>query len=760
MGPGVLRVWIAALACALSLGFAPAAGAQGGAAEGIDLATADRCDPLDPAYCLFPWPNDHFTRPDPATATGLRVALDPRSMPHNRLGVGIDTTEYNRADGFSPGQLIVTKVPGLETPKAFRATGAPPLGDLRRSLRDDSPIVVIDAETGKRHLIWSELDANPSDPADVALLIRPAVNFEEGHRYIVALRDLRQADGDRIPAGRAFRLYRDRIETDAPAIESRRAHLEGIFRTLRKAGIERRSLYLAWDFTVASERSISERMLSIRNDAFAKLGDTNLADMRVAGAPPSYVVTGVTNYAPCGDDGCQPGIELPEIPVIGGLGDLPLVGGVLGPLQDNASIALGRRPEDDRIARKVEGYVVVPCYTDQPGCPTGSTFSFSSATDNVPDPIAGNRMLANFTCLIPRAAYRPDARPSRPSLYGHGLLGAAGEVRASNVKAMADEHNYTFCATDWAGFATQDLPSIALILEDVSLFPMLADRTQQGMLNFLFLGRLMIHPDGFAASPAFQLDGRPLIDTRRLFYDGNSQGGILGGALAAVAPDYNRAVLGVPGMNYSTLLRRSSDFAPYAEGEFVDGADTPLGLYDSYPDELERPLLLSMMQMLWDRAEANGYAHHMTTDPLPNTPAHKVLLHVAFGDHQVSTWTAEVEARTIGARRRAPTTVAGRHPDRRPFVGIRPIRRFPFAGSALVFWDGGPPRTVGGQLIGTDPPPTTNTPPGEAQGADPHSYPRNDEAARVQKARFLRIHGKVVDVCGRRPCFTKGWDGR
>jgi hypothetical protein len=251
-----------------------------------------------------------------------------------------------------------------------------------------------------------------------------------------------------------------------------------------------------------------------------------------------------------------------------------------------------------------------------------------------------------------------------------------------------------------------------------------------------------------------------VIDTRRLFYDGNSQGGILGGALTAVAPDFNRAVLGVPGMNYSTLLRRSSDFAPYAKGEFVEGLDTPLGLYDSYPDELERPLLLSMVQMLWDRGEPDGYAHHITSDPLPNTPRHKVLLQVAFGDHQVSMWTAEAEARTIGARRHAPTTVPGRHPDRHPFFAIKPIRRYPYRGSALVVWDGGPPRTVDGQRIGTDPPPVTNTPPGDEQGADPHSYPRSEPLARVQKSRFLRRHGKVSNVCGKRPCFTKGWDGR
>jgi hypothetical protein len=64
-------------------------------------------------------------------------------------------------------------------------------------------------------------------------------------------------------------------------------------------------------------------------------------------------------------------------------------------------------------------------------------------------------------------------------------------------------------------------------------------------------------------------------------------------------------------MNYSTLLRRSVDFDLYAHGDLGGTGSTPLGLYEAYPNELEWPLLLSLIQLLWDRAEANGYAHHM-----------------------------------------------------------------------------------------------------------------------------------------------------
>ena len=86
-------------------------------------------------------------------------------------------------------------------------------------------------------------------------------------------------------------------------------------------------------------------------------------------------------------------------------------------------------------------------------------------------------------------------------------------------------------------------------------------------------------------------------------------------------------------------------------------------LTPAYPDELERQLVLSMIQVLWDRGEANGYAWHMTRDPYRRTPRHTVLLHQAFGDHQVANVATEVEARTIGARLRTPALDPGRSAD-------------------------------------------------------------------------------------------------
>ena len=161
----------------------------------LPVGVAAACDPLDPSACLYPWPNDHFTTADASSPTGRRLALRDDWMPRNRLGKPVSAAPYNHSDGFSPGNMIVTKVPGLDTPQAFVRTGAVPITDIERSFDADQPIVVINARTLERQLIWSELDANPTNPRDVTLIVRPAANFDEGERYIVALRNLKDARG-------------------------------------------------------------------------------------------------------------------------------------------------------------------------------------------------------------------------------------------------------------------------------------------------------------------------------------------------------------------------------------------------------------------------------------------------------------------------------------------------------------------------------------------------------------------------------------
>jgi hypothetical protein len=669
---------VAVVAAAPASGFgarAPSAGGGGGhqpyaGTIAVDLPTDPQtCDPLGGARCLLPFPNDYFTVPDRSTETGRRVALALGATPVNAAGVHIDPTELNRNDGFSPGSALVTLLPGVD----LAASGAAPITDIASSLDRDAPIVVIDAKTGRRHPYWSELDSRAPDDAHRLLFVRPAEALREGQRYIVAIRDVVDGAGQPVEPSDVFRAYRDRLDTGVDAIEGRRPHMEDLFRRLGRAGVARGGLVLAWDFTVASGENLSERLLAMRDDAFRQLGT----------AAPRFSVTS-------------------NVP------------------STRAS-----------LAREVSGTFEVPNYLTGSGEP-GSVLNNGSGHESSPIPARNGTYTARFICAIPTSAVGADgsAHPTRMMLYGHGLLGSAREALGA-ASRYARVTNTTTCATWWIGMSEDDVGVVLRALADMSAFRSIPDRLQQSMLNFLFLGRLMKHPSGFSSDPAFQAaGGAPLLDQRNLTFNGVSQGGILGGAVTAVAQDWRRAFLGVPAMNYSTLLDRSVDFDPFSV------------VFDpNYPDWVDRQLAVLLAQMLWDRGENDGYAQHLTGNPYRRTPNHRVMLYEAFGDHQVANVATEVMARTIDAELRVPALAPGRSPDRQPFWGIEPTRRLPDSnGSYLVVWD-----------FGTPAPPLGNVP--NRAGADPHGQGRDQLDVLTLAATFLE-QGRLVDTCGGGPCQT------
>ena len=680
----------------------------------IETPNADRCEILDSDNCMLPWPSNVFTVADEGSDTGLLINLNQESLPANKQGVKVDPSEWNRNDGFSPSQMIVAQIPGVD----LAQTGAPAITDLEQSLDPDSPVVVINAATGEQHLVFAELDANTDDPAEQSFIVRPMVQFERGQRYIVALRNMRDADGELIAAPEVFAAFRDDTLTDNDAIENRRAAMEDIFSVLGDAGVAREDLYLAWDFTVASVSNITGRVLHIRDDAFASLGN----------AAPDFTVEEVVDYAPCAESGCEEG-------------------------------------QDEYKSRTITGTFQVPNYLASDEGGPGSAFYYATPDDGLPDRMGGdNFFTAKFYCSVARSVAEDfDAPPkaiARPSLYGHGLLGSGSEAlrgTGANINIMANDHQMLFCGTDWSGFSSEDVGYATQVLQDFSLLPAFFDRQQQGLLNFMYLARLLKHEDGLGSDPAFQAGGVPVFDNSNVYYDGNSQGGILGGALMGVIQDVTPGVLGVPGMSYSMLLRRSIDFATYSL--FFTGSSTG-DTGGGYPSVKDQTFLLSMAQMLWDRAESSGYVYHIQDHPLPDTPAHAVLLHVAYGDHQVSMWTAEFMARTIGAKLRIPAVEADRHPDTNSYVALEPVPAGDFTGSVLVIWDNGPVG-AGAADGGTAAPPITNLPPFEPDyGADPHSLPRKDPNAQAQKSFFLMPAGQgmFVDTCDPSlPCTTDGY---
>lgn len=646
------------------------------------------CDLLDTTSCMLPFPSDALSVEDPASPTMRRVDL-PEGQLVNAQGVPFDPTQWNQLDGFSPATPIITVVPGLDPER----TDLPPVTDIAMSVTEKSATVIVDLDSGQLVPHWAELDSRATDPAERSLIIHPAVSLFETHRFGVGLRNLRGSDGLPIPAPIAFQVLRDNLITDNQQLNERRDDYDAVFNEMALAGVNRADLDLAWWFTVASSDSLAGNVLSMRGDAFGKLGGS---------APPFTVDEVITADTPDED------VEL-----------------------------------QDGIAKVVKGTFDVPLYLES--AEPGASMSFNDAGQ----PVQSGTFTAEYTCSVPETAV--ESGEAKPVVYGHGLLGSGGQAAASEVQAAAAAGNFIYCGTDAIGLAADDIGYVAKVLSDISLFPPVADRLQQGILNYLFLGRLMVNQAGLGSADEFMTGGTTMFNTEEAYYDGNSQGAIFGGAVTAVATDWTKALLGVGGMGYNILLNRSVDFDEY----FVI-------LRQAYPDPVEQQIIFGVLQMMWDRGETAGYVQHLTDRPYDLTAPHQVLMTVAFGDHQVANVAADNIARTLNIPVYTPILPedASEVPDEQRFYGLDPIRGFPHSGSAMFYF-----------YSGTLPPPDGNITPvmgplydEQCAGAaaeddvaclDPHGDPRRQKQTAALREAFFQPDATVPDVCEENPCLAE-----
>jgi hypothetical protein len=596
--------------------------------------------------CLLPWPNNAFTVASKKSPTGRQLAVSSTLDPTNVKGVHVATTYINHGDGFSPGSVIMTYVPNLDLVASHIASST----DIGSSLDSNSPIVLFDTATGKRVPYFAELDAQTTNTAQQLLLIHPAVALTEAHRYVVVLRDLVDNSGHSVAP-----LASTTAAWNATSRNSTR--LQYISKVLHKdlaSVIGSSEPYMAWDFTVASEKSLAGPALTMHRLAYEWLAKHHLAyngktTIPAADYAPAFTVTSSTT-----------------------------TNGV----------------------RDVHGTFQVPLFLKD-------TTPFSGMTVNH----SGNPVIngtktwtADYICVLPSTISPSGA--ALPTVYGHGLLGSASEIEGSSFSA-ALTHNMAGCATDWVGMSANDILNVERNLNDMSTFTTQVDHMLQGFVNFQFLGRLINSPAGFASNPAFQNgSGKVLFQVGKCTFMGYSQGGIMGGAVSAVSTEWTRVILGVPGMDYGgLLLNRSVDWNEYS------------AIYDkAYTDPVDQQVVLQLAQLLWDRGENEGYAEHLTSNPYPGFAAKQVFIIENYGDHQVANVSAEMLARTIGAQNHEPafnpSFFGGAPRTDVPVVvqwGLSKLNQTKAAQAGLVLWDYGtptPPTTdlaPNGSAYGADP---------------------------------------------------------
>lgn len=127
------------------------------------------------------------------------------------------------------------------------------------------------------------MDADTDDENEGTLIIRPMKQFKGEERYIVILKNLKNAANEAIDAPEVFKTIRDNLITENEVVEARRISMNDLFDTIESSGTKREELYLVWDFTIASSENITQGAAHIKDDALPMPGND----------APSFEVTNV-----------------------------------------------------------------------------------------------------------------------------------------------------------------------------------------------------------------------------------------------------------------------------------------------------------------------------------------------------------------------------------------------------------------------------------------------------------------------------------
>lgn len=591
---------------------------------------------------------------------GDRIALPAHATPISARGIAVSPEPFAR-EGFSLYPTLMTVLSPAPDESTLHGQD-----HIAESLGPDATTVIVNVETGERVPSFAELDRWPDiDPDRVPLYIRPAIRLAPSTRYAVGIRRLRSEDGMPIEPSPFFRALRDGTPLEGSDVEARRDDLEDVFAALEATGFARDELILAWGFTTSSEEAVVGDLLAMRDAMLEEPAGT------------------------CTITKVEEGEEVPP-----------------------------------NVWRRMHGTFEVPLYLV--GSDPTSTEESRIARDADGAPISTATIELPFLAIVPeslRARVHGGGDPGRAIVYGHGILGTRFEVNSSWMHSQADELEAVVFATDWWGMGMEDLPRLVLTLtRDFSDLVATTERMHQGIVNVLALSRAV--RERCADLPELSVareDGSSgaLYDPAQVHYYGNSLGAILGAVVAGVAPDLERAVLGVGGAGWSLLIKRSDAWR--SMGAFLE-----MG----YDDAVERALMVAMSASLWDPVDGATYAPHLMNDPLPGAIRRRVLLQIGIGDVAVSTISAHMFARTAGLPLTVPSPVE-------PF-GLATTPGPVDSAMTIYRVDGVEELPPGSR----DPGPDTPT----------HNGVRSLPTARAQLDAFLQPGGQVVHPCGDDPC--------
>jgi hypothetical protein len=211
--------------------------------------TAD-CEQLDSTRCLLPWPSNTFTRLDATTPTGLRVAVNPHSLPV------LDRPDaLTRTDGFS---VVSPLIVGFPTPVAPTVEGTHASTAVHLYL--EQPGDGFGEEVPVRTSVV--LDDKSQASLVIAYPLRP---LRYASDYVaVVLDEVKAADGSSYAVEHPVQVALGLVKPVGDAEAQLAAYHAPTRALLGHVGVDLAHVLKAWDFTTRSEAGVTRPLLAMR----------------------------------------------------------------------------------------------------------------------------------------------------------------------------------------------------------------------------------------------------------------------------------------------------------------------------------------------------------------------------------------------------------------------------------------------------------------------------------------------------------------
>lgn len=579
-----------------------------------------------------PFPSDLFTVADPSHNTGLRVNL-PLPDCEQRPSDCEDLAVINTLDGFN-------LQPRLSIPFSSPIDVATVTSDtvflvrLGSALPGGNPGGQV---IGINQVVW--------DPATNTLHAESDEFLDQHTSYgLIVTRGVRDPDGDPVEASKAFKQFRRDLnfgQTEDPDLKAyRKALLDALAAAAREAGVPPADVVVASVFTTQSATAILEK---IRDQIKAVTPASANFLLGPGGTRTVFPLAAVTSIIFNRQVSTAPTFSASAVPI----GALRIFPGVV------SEIAFGKYLSPDyETADKF-----IPPVGTLSGTPVvqgANEIFFNLFLPSGPKPAGGwpvaifghgntdNKQGGPLTVAATMAAHGIAMIVTNAVGHGGGPLGTLTVNRASGVPVTfpaggrgIDQNGDGVIAPNEGVNAA---PPRTIIGNRDGLRQMAVDLMQ--LVRAIEVG---MDVDG---------DGAPDLDPSRIYYFGQSLGGIYGTLFLAVEPNVRAGVPNVPGGPIIEIARLSPVFRPLVGSLLslrvpslinVSGItfneNMPLRnqppVINTVAGAIEIQQFIENSEWVFQSGNPVAYAPHLRKQPLNGMPAKSVIIQFAKGDQTV-----------------------------------------------------------------------------------------------------------------------------